>query len=90
MSGDGKTVVKGTWGRYLRNPDVSQTDPFNYNSLLSTTYRWHDLNGNRDYDTGEVALALNSVDFVSSTGASNNVVNPDLKQPASVRDDSLD
>src|SRR5262249_53166202 len=67
VTGNGKTVIKATWGRFLRNPDVSSTDPYNYNSLLSTTYRWRDLNGNRDYDPGEVNLSLTGSDFVSST-----------------------
>ena len=55
-------------------------------------YRWHDLNGNLDYDPGEVNLDRNGPDFVETVGKlsqgtalpsppPNNVVNPNERQP---------
>jgi hypothetical protein len=39
------------------------------------------LNGNDNYDAGEVNLDVNGGDFLSTTAAANNVFNPDLKRP---------
>jgi hypothetical protein len=54
---------------------------YNQNAQASATYLWNDANRNGDYDPGEVDLDLNGPDFVSVSGASNNILNPDLKQP---------
>ena len=54
---------------------------FNQNSSITYTYRWHDLNGDGNYQPGEVNLDLNGPDFLSVTGATNNRVNPNLKLP---------
>jgi hypothetical protein len=54
---------------------------YNKNARISTRYRWHDLNNNNDYDPGEVDLSQTGPDFISVTGASNNIINPDLKEP---------
>ena len=57
LSGDGKTVIKGGWGRYdhMRQlePDVLTVAR---NSIANAIYKWRDLNGNNDYDPGEVNL----------------------------------
>lgn len=82
LTGDAKTVVKATYGLYNFNPSVDFADPYNQNSLESTVYRWRDLNGNRDYDSGEVDLSASGPDFVSRTGARNVGLNRDLNQPA--------
>ena len=50
-------------------------DPFNRNALITTTYRWNDLDGDLDFDEGEQGA------FVTATGASSSVLNPDLEQP---------
>ena len=79
--GNGKSVVKAGWGRFyhLRYPgEVTQVDP---NSRTTITYRWRDLNGNRDYDAGEVNLDPNGTDFISQSGGTNTVVNPDEVEP---------
>src|SRR4029079_7758215 len=81
VMGDARTVVKTTYGRFNWNPSVDFPDVYNANSLTSTTYRWHDLNGNRDYDPGEVNLNTNGLDFIGTTGAANIRLNPNLKQP---------
>ena len=49
----------------------------------TVTYRWRDLNGNRDYDPGEVNLNTNGPDFVSQSAGTNTVANPDERQPKS-------
>ena len=87
LAGNGKTVVKGGWGRYhkLRYTDELQTA--NRNVITTTLYRWRDLNGNRNYDPGETNLNLNGPDFLSQTlsgqgGAlANGVANLDETQP---------
>jgi hypothetical protein len=90
VSGNGKTVAKATWGRFnddlgLREYSVS----FSANQPLQYNYRWHDLNGDGNYQPGEVNLDLNGSDYLSvnpgpgfgAVGAGNNVVNPDLFLP---------
>jgi hypothetical protein len=82
LSGDGRTVLKGGYGRFnqLREilPDVTALNP---NIRAQTTWDWHDTNGNRRYDTGEVNLDPNGPDFRSISGTSLGVVNPNEKQP---------
>jgi hypothetical protein len=81
VAGNGRTVVKGTYGLFNYSMGAGFASAYNQNALTSTTYRWRDVNGNRDYDTGEVNLDTNSTDFISVSGASNNLLNPDLRQP---------
>jgi len=50
-------------------------------ALQTATFTWHDLNGDKLYQPGEVNLNLNGFDFVSVNGAIGNVMNPNLKQP---------
>jgi hypothetical protein len=87
LTGDGKTVIKGGWGRF---DHMRQTDELNLASLnVATTslYRWHDNNGDLQYEPGEVDLNPNGPDFVSTTlqgvGAAlaNGVPNPNEKEP---------
>jgi hypothetical protein len=92
LTGDGKTVVKVSYGRYNHTPGDDFAQAYNPNSGIITTYRWRDLNGNGDYDPGEVNLDTNGPDFVSitgqvssgsasSVGAVNILDNPDLTMP---------
>jgi hypothetical protein len=82
LTGDGKTVLKGTFGVFNNNPAVGFSENYNRNTLQTTTYRWRDLNGNRDYDPGEVDLSLGPPDFISTAGAASLILNPDLEQPS--------
>ncbi len=75
LDADKRTVVKATYGWFNFATQALYSDTFNNNAAASTTYRWNDLNGNRDYDDGEFG------DFVTATGAKTVAVNPDLKQP---------
>ena len=70
-----KTVLKTTYGWYNFATQATYADTFNNNSAVTSTYRWNDLNGNQDYNDGELGT------FVTSTGAKSSVINPDLKQP---------
>jgi Carboxypeptidase regulatory-like domain/TonB dependent receptor-like, beta-barrel len=66
IAGNGKTVIKGGWGRFAHMRYVDELQMANENVPLTTTYRWHDDNGNRLYDAGEVNFALNGPDFIST------------------------
>lgn len=75
LDADKRTVVKATYGWFNFATQALYADTFNNNAVASTTYRWLDLNGNRDYDDGEFGT------FVTATGAKTSAVNPDLEQP---------
>ena len=66
LMGDGKTVIKGGYGRFnqLRelSPDLTN---INRNVIATTTWDWHDNNGNKLYESGEVNLDPNGPDFRS-------------------------
>ena len=80
--GDGKTVIKGGWGRFdqLREIDSELTSA-NRNVGSTTTWNWRDRNGNRAYEPGEVNLDPNGLDFQSVRGFTLAVPNPNQKQP---------
>ena len=89
VTGNGKTVVKGGWGRFARKHFVDEVQMVNGNVSLGTTYRWHDLNGNKLFEPGEVNLDRNGPDFVDtrlnfqSAALSGGVVNPNLQEQMS-------
>jgi hypothetical protein len=81
ITGNGRTVAKVGWGRFahMRYPgEVGAADP---NIRTTITYRWRDLNRNRDYDPGEVNLDLNGSDFLSQSGGTNTIPNPNEEEP---------
>lgn len=87
LSGDGKTVVKGGWGRFHKmrfTDEIQIADP---NVIAQALYRWRDQNGNRDYDAGEIDLNTNGPDFLSvgllglGGALANGVVNGSETQP---------
>jgi hypothetical protein len=84
LFGNGKTVIKGGFGRFanLRDllPELTRVAKEN---AQTTTWTWHDSNTNRDYDPGEVNLDPNSPDFRSIAGVTNTVPNPNEPQPKS-------
>jgi hypothetical protein len=87
ITGDGRTVVKTGFNRYVRMRLFDHLQPMANNVISTATYRWRDLNGNRDFDAGETNLDPNSSDFLSLnltgtfTSGARGVVNPDEKQP---------
>jgi hypothetical protein len=82
VRGNGKTVIKGGYGRFdhMREIQTEVTDA-NRNVKQTTTWLWHDLNGNKGYEAGEVNFDPNGLDFVSRSGSTNGEVNPNEKQP---------
>ena len=90
MTGNGKTLIKGGWGRYMKGRWFEEINTANRNVINTTVYTWHDLNSNHAYEAGEVNLNTNcsgaGCDFQSTTfsgqGAAlaNGIVNPDEKQ----------
>jgi hypothetical protein len=81
VNGSGKTVIKTTFGQYSNQPGYNFAENYNPNALVSTTYRWRDLNGNGDYDPNEVNLDPNGPDYISAKGGANQLVNSNLRQP---------
>lgn len=82
LRGDGKMVLKTSYGiyRHVLTEDYAQT--FNQNNLITTRYRWTDPDGNNNYTPGEVNLDLNGPAFLGITGGRNNIDSPELRQPA--------
>ena len=87
LRGDGKTVLKATYGKYI---DDFSTEGlagqdfigrYDLNTVTEYVYRWRDQDRNNDYTPGEVNLALDGADFLSVAGATNRLVTPGLKQP---------
>ncbi|HMF95258.1 MAG TPA: carboxypeptidase regulatory-like domain-containing protein [Vicinamibacterales bacterium] len=76
-----KSVVKATVGLYNYMLGDTYADAFNRNATANAVFTWHDLNGDRLYEPGEVNLDLNSTDFRSITAASNRILNPALQPP---------
>jgi hypothetical protein len=77
----GKSVVKATFGLYNYMLGDTYADAFNRNATANAVFNWHDLNGDKLYQPGEVNLDLTSSDFRSITAASNQILNPNLKSP---------
>ena len=86
LFGDGKTVIKGGFGRFANLRDLlPELTRVAKNNSQMITWTWRDLNGNRDYDRGEVNLDPNAVggDFQSIAGVTNTEINPNEPQPKS-------
>jgi hypothetical protein len=83
LSGDGRTVIKGGWGVFKKRREVQSYEVLllNSNANRTSTYRWRDLNGNRDYNPGEVNLDPNGPDFISFGSLTAGVFNPNELQP---------
>jgi len=75
--GNGKTVLKAGWGWF--NQETQEASNYDQNASCTTTYRWRDLNNNGAYDTGETNLLTTSSDYLSTTCASTNQINPALQ-----------
>ncbi len=67
LTGDGKTIINGGWGRYAHMRQTDELTIANWNLPSSSLYRWHDLNGDGLYEPGEVNLSLSGPDFVSTS-----------------------
>lgn len=88
VAGDGKTVIKGGWGRFYNMRGQDELNLANSNASLSANFRWTDLNNNKLWEPGESNLSRNGPDFVSSTSAQTGslaglVFSPDQREPGS-------
>jgi len=84
LSGNGKSVLRGGYGRFANLRDISpELTRISKNNAQTTTWTWHDLNADKQYQPGEVNLDPNGSDFRSIAGATNAVVNPNEPQPKS-------
>jgi len=79
----GKSVVKASFGLYNYIFGDTWGDAYNANATGSMTFKWHDLNGDKLYEPGEVNLdtSPSGPDFLGIAGASSAVLNPNLKEP---------
>jgi carboxypeptidase family protein len=86
VTGNGKTALKGGWGRFADWRNGNHVLPLNPNVALQRRYRWTDPNGNGDYDPGEVNLSTTGgTDFIEEVGRGNVTIanvqsNPDQPQ----------
>ena len=79
LSGDGRTVIKGSYGLFWHNPGPGVSANANPNqNNKSVTYTWNDANGDRRYQPGETVGAP-----TASSLAGTVQLDPDLKQPYS-------
>ena len=67
LTGDGKTVVKAGWSAFSHQNFVEDMIPLDAGTPGTARYRWRDLNGNRDYDAGEVNLDPRGTDFITQS-----------------------
>jgi hypothetical protein len=79
VMGDARTVIKGGWGRFMKQRFAEENQFTNPFFSTTTTYRWNDRNGNRLYDVGEVNDDPNGPDFISSNAPVSGISNPDEK-----------
>jgi hypothetical protein len=86
LSGRSTTVIKGGYARYYTPLLEDDLHIANHYTISDATYRWRDLNGNRDYDIGEVNLDPNNPDYLSINLRGGDPLygfghfNPDLRQ----------
>ena len=86
LFGNARTVIKGGWARYYHMRSSDDLQIANKNTISQARYRWRDLNGNRDYDPGEVDLDPNGLDFIDRTlrgigsAFGGGIINPDTTQ----------
>ena len=88
VTGDGKTLLKGGYGRFAHNWHSDELQMANENVHLRSLYTWRDLNGNRLFDSGEINFDRNGSDFVSTSlftggedGLAGAVPNPNIQEP---------
>ena len=81
VTGHAKTVIKGGWGRFDAQRIYDLLGHANPIRSYTSTYRWRDLNGDNDYDSGEVNLDPNGADFLSSNVPATGEPNPNEKRP---------
>ena len=87
LTGSGKTVLKGGWGRFALRRYAEEVQMAASNVVVRTDFNWNDRNGNKQFDLGEVNFDPNGPDFNSQRLAFGSdaligaVTNPNQKQP---------
>jgi len=64
VTGDGRTVVKGSWGLYWANPGTGSSNP---NGSWQKRHVWNDTNGDRLWQPGEEGRLISSAGGVATT-----------------------
>jgi hypothetical protein len=76
LTGDGRTVLKGNWGRFYFNPGVNLADSVNPNTANQYSDRvWDDLNGDRVYQSGEEGVLQTRFGGVANAAIDSNLRN---------------
>jgi hypothetical protein len=82
VTGDGKTVIKGGWGRFdqqrKQTPEMTTANNIN---MRTTTFLWNDPTHCNCYVPGTVNLDPNGPAFVSIAGTTNAIPNPNEREP---------
>jgi hypothetical protein len=79
IAGDGRTVVKASYGLFWHNPGPTVSADANPNqNNKSITYTWNDINGDSRYQLGEEVGAP-----TNTTLAGTVTIDPDISQPFS-------
>ena len=68
LTDDGRTVVKGGWGRYGFRREINPFARYDPNAITYGIFHWRDLNGNNDWDLGETNRDPNGPDFIETRG----------------------
>ena len=93
VTGEGRTVIKGGWGRFYTLHGQDELNLYNPLANTTTSFRWHAPagqmgKGTEHFVVGQSNLDPNSTDFISQTLQINNnlanlIANPNLQQPGS-------
>jgi hypothetical protein len=88
VTGDGKTVIKGGWGRFYVMHTQDELNLLNANADSVSVFKWNDKNADKLFEPGEALLDPNGADFVSRSLSVNQnlsglVNNPNLKEQGS-------
>jgi hypothetical protein len=75
LVGNGKNVVKASWGRFYHNPGPDVASDYNPIRNLNFTFAWNDVNRDRLFTDNELGA------FVSSSGSSFDFVDPNVGHP---------
>ncbi len=76
LTSDGKTTVKGSWGRFGEPLDVETGERYNPNALVVAEYEWDDANGNGRYEAAELGAFVRTMG-----GRTTRATSGDLRQP---------
>jgi hypothetical protein len=76
LTGDGRTVLKGNYGRFYFNPGVNLADSVNPNTANQySDYTWNDLNSDRVFQEGEQGVLQTRFGGVANAAIDENLEN---------------